>query len=85
MENGKFRFTDKELNDDEESSSSSSDCEDSEGDMIDSKFNSKFLQIFEDIRNKGPQLKESTENYFKDEDFNMPEHDNEKKAFTLKD
>ena len=72
METGKHNFTAKELDGGEnpdDFSSSSSDCEDSEGDLINAKFTNKFLNIVSAIRQKNPKLKEVKEDMFSDDDY----------------
>ena len=64
MLSGKHNFTEKELDggqNPDDFSSSSSDCEDSEGDLIGGKSKNKCLNIVQAIRQKNPKLKDVKE------------------------
>jgi hypothetical protein len=74
MEQGKHNFTAKELDggqNPDDFSSSSSDCEDSEGELIGEAFTNKFLNIVSAIRKHDPKLKNVKEgdDMWHDEDF----------------
>ncbi len=61
MESGKHNFPAKELDggqNPDDFYSSSSDCEDSEGDLIGKDFTNKFLNVVTAIRKHDPKLKE---------------------------
>jgi hypothetical protein len=61
--------------------------EDSDGEMIGVQFQNKFLDIMQAIRANDPKLKATEGEYFKDDDFVMPDLEGHsvKKPFTLKD
>jgi len=84
LDNMKNRFTERELASGEDSESSSSDCEDSEGDMIDENFQNKFVTLINDIRTNNPRLKEVNA-AFDEKDYAMPEDKGKETKFGLKD
>jgi len=80
----KDQFTERELASGDDDESSSSDCEDSDGDMIDGKFQSKFCTLINDIRTNNPRLKEEN-TIFDEKDFAMPVDKDKETKFGLKD
>jgi hypothetical protein len=61
----------------EQESSSSSEDEDDEAELVNPKFETKFLQTLAMIRDNDPKLKDLKEELFKDADFEQDENESE--------
>ena len=75
LEQGREKYGDKALREDNEKGGSDDDeseseeDEDEEADLINPHFEKKFLETLTMIRNNDPKLKDIKEDLFKDEDF----------------